>query len=224
MKKTIGVIGIGRFGLSLVESLVKNNVNVIALDSVSEHLERASQFTNYTIVCDSTNEEALRESGIASADHVIVAFGQDVDYNIATTIVTVIRLKAIGIKKITVRIDDDSLVETMHLLGADDIISPLKIASDKIANRVSSDSVIDYFNLTEEFDAYEIALPDNFIDLPITLINSRTKYLINILIIQRNGINNVPNKDSVLKAGDHLIIFGRKKDVNKIVHFFETNV
>lgn len=224
MKKTIGVIGIGRFGLSLVESLVKTNVNVIALDSVSEHLEKAGQFTNYTIICDSTNEEALRESGIGSADHVIVAFGQDIDNNIATSIVTVIRLKSIGIKKITVRVDDESLVETMHLLGADDIIFPLKIASDKIANRVSSDSVIDYFNLTDEFDAYEIALPMGFRSLPITELNTRTKYFINILIIRRDNVDYLPNKDSVLKANDHLIIFGRKKDINKITHLFESNI
>lgn len=224
MKKTIGVIGIGRFGLNLVESLVKTNANVIALDNVSEHLEKASQFTNYTIVCDSTNEEALRESGIGSADHVIVAFGQDIDNNIATTIVTVIRLKAIGVKKITVRIDDESLVETMHLLGADDIISPLKIASDKIANRVSSDSVIDYFNLTDDFDAYEIALPDNFKSMPITDLNTRSKYFINILTISRDGVNYLPNRDSVLEARDHIIIFGRKKDISKITHLFEANV
>lgn len=222
MKKTIGIIGMGRFGISLTESFAKNNVDVLALDYRKDRIERASLFTDYTIVCDSTNEDALKESGIKDCDHVIVAFGQEEDMNIATTIVTVIRLKALGINKITVRVDDESFVDTMHLIGADDIIFPLKIASEKIANRITSDSVIDYFKMTDSFDAYEIELKKEFREIPIVELNARSKYYINILVIIRNGEKLVPNKESVLKPKDHLIIFGRKKDINKIINFFDT--
>src|SRR5690625_4386476 len=121
MKKTVGIIRIGRFCLSLVESFVRNNVEILAIDSKKERAEKASIYTPYVAICDSTNLEALEESGIKTCDHVIVAFGQEEDNNISTTIMTVIRLKSLGINKITVRIDDESLVEIMHELGADDI-------------------------------------------------------------------------------------------------------
>ena len=223
MKKTITVMGMGRLGLSSVESCSKNNFDTIAIDHIKERVEKAEIFTPYLVVCDSTNEDQLKEAGIHNADHVIVAMGQNEDFNISTTIVTVIKLKKIGVKKITVRLDDETFIETMNLIGADDIIFPLKIASDKLANRLSSNSIIDYFKMTDNFDAYEIALSDNFVDLPINQLDSRTKYLINILIIKRDDQILVPDGETVIKAKDHLLIFGKKKDINKIIHFFDVD-
>lgn len=223
MKKTIGIIGVGRFGLSLIDSFSKNNVDLIVLDHRKERLEKARNFTDYLVVCDSTNLDSLRESGIKDADHVIISFGQADNENMATTIVTIIKLKQLGIDNITVRLDDESYEETVKLIGAKNVIYPLIIASEKIANKISSESVIDYFNLTDEFDAYEIELKENFNDLPILELNTRTKYYINILMIERNGVNLLPDKETVLKPNDKLIIFGRKKDINKIIRFFELN-
>lgn len=224
MKKTVAVIGMGRFGLNLIESFSKNNVDVLALDHDEQRLKKAVPFTESLRVCDSTDEKALKEAGIKDVDHVIIAFGQAEKENIATTIVTTIKLKQLGIENITVRVDDESFENTIKLIGAKDIIYPLKIASDKIANRISSDSVIDYFNLTDEFDAYEIQLTKNFKKLPIIDLNTRTNYFINILIVERNNKFYLPNKDTILLSDDKLIIFGRKKDINKIIRFFENYV
>jgi trk system potassium uptake protein len=76
--------------------------------------------------------------------------------------------------------------------------------------------------MTDSFDAYEIELKKEFREIPIVELNARSKYYINILVIIRNGEKLVPNKESVLKPKDHLIIFGRKKDINKIINFFDT--
>lgn len=224
MKKTIGIIGVGRFGLNLVESFSKNNVELLVIDHNKERAEKAGLITPYVVVSDSTDLDSLKKTGIETCDHVIVALGQDDETNIATTIMTVIRLKTLGIKRITVRVDDDSLTEAMTLVGATDIISPLKIASDKIANKLSSDSVIDYYNVTDEFDAYQIALKEDFKGLAILELNSRTKYIINILLVKRNGKYLIPNRETTLEARDELIIFGKKKDINKIIAFFDTFV
>ena len=224
MKKTVAVIGVGRFGLNLIESFAKNNINILALDHDAERLKKAAIFTEALIVCDSTDEKALKEAGIKDVDHVIIAFGQSEQENIATTIVTTIKLKQLGVENITVRLDDESYEHTLKLIGAKDIIYPLKIASDKIANRISSDSVIDYFKLTDEFDAYEIALKETFTPSPIITLNTRTNYFINILIVEREKKFYLPNKDTVLEPNDKLIIFGRKKDINKIVRFFDSGI
>ena len=224
MKKTVAVIGVGRFGLNLIESFSKNNVDVLALDYDEQRLKKAVSFTESLIVCDSTVEKALKEAGIKDVDHVIIAFGQSEKENIATTIVTTIKLKQLGVENITVRVDDESFENTIKLIGAKDIIYPLKIASDKIANRISSDSVIDYFNLTDEFDAYEIQLKENFKETPIIDLNTRTNYFINILIVERDNNFHLPNKDTILLPNDKLIIFGRKKDINKIIRLFESYI
>lgn len=224
MKKTVAVIGVGRFGLSLIESFSKNNIDVLALDHDEESLKKAVPFTNTLIVCDSTDEKALKEAGIKDVNHVIIAFGQAEKDSIATTIVTTIKLKQLGIENITVRVDDESFENTIRLIGAKDVIYPLKIASEKIANRISSDSVIDYFNLTDEFDAYEIELKESFKETPVLNLNTRMNYFINILIVEREGKYVLPNKDTILLPNDKLIIFGRKRDINKIIRYFDNMV
>ncbi len=224
MKKTVAVIGVGRFGLNLIESFSKNNIDVLALDYDEERLKKATSFTNSLIVCDSTDEKALKEAGIKDVDHVIIAFGQSDKESISTTIITTIRLKQLGVENITVRVDDESFENTIKLIGAKDIIYPLKIASEKLANKISSDSVIDYFNLIDDFDAYKIKLKENFKETPIVDLNSRTNYFINILIVERDKKVFLPNKDTILLSNDKLIIFGRKKDINKIIRFFDSYI
>lgn len=224
MKKTVAVIGVGRFGLNLIESFSKNNIDVLALDYDEERLKKATSFTNSLIVCDSTDEKALKEAGIKDVDHVIIAFGQSDKESISTTIITTIRLKQLGVENITVRVDDESFEDTIKLIGAKDIIYPLKIASEKLANKISSDSVIDYFNLIDDFDAYKIKLKENFKETPIVDLNSRTNYFINILIVERDKKVFLPNKDTILLSNDKLIIFGRKKDINKIIRFFDSYI
>lgn len=224
MKKTVAVIGVGRFGLNLIESFSKNNIDVLALDYDEERLKKATSFTNSLIVCDSTDEKALKEAGIKDLDHVVIAFGQSDKESISTTIITIIRLKQLGVENITVRVDDESFEDTIKLIGAKDIIYPLKIASEKLANKISSDSVIDYFNLIDDFDAYEIKLKENFKETPIVDLNSRTNYFINILIVKRDKKVFLPNKDTILLSNDKLIIFGRKKDINKIIRFFDSYI
>ena len=59
MKKSIAVIGLGRFGLSLVESFSRLNVDIIAIDQNKESV-KSKRFVHNVYVVDSTDEEALK--------------------------------------------------------------------------------------------------------------------------------------------------------------------
>ncbi len=93
-----------------------------------------------------------------------------------------------------------------------------------VSVQISSDSVIDYFKLTDEFDAYEIELKESFKETPVLNLNTRMNYFINILIVERGGKYVLPNKDTILLPNDKLIIFGRKRDINKIIRYFDNMV
>lgn len=220
MKKSIAVIGLGRFGLSLVESFSRLNVDIIAIDQNKESVKKASEFVHNVYVVDSTDEEALKSAGISNVDHAIVALGQNDRSNLTSSIITIIKLKQLGVKKITARADEDDYEEILKLVGATDIVSPLYIASERVANKIASGNVIDYFNIKNDFDVFEIKLHDEFESLPITQLDSRSIYGVNILLIERGNQILVPSKDTVLMAKDEIFIFGKKKDIPKIVNNF----
>lgn len=220
MKKSIAVIGLSRFGLNLVESFSKLNVDLIAIDQDKESVRKAGEIITNVLVCDSTDEEALKDAGIQNVDHAIVAIGQNDKANLSISIMTILKLKEIGVKEITARADDLSSRDILILIGANNIVMPMQIASERIANKIASKNVIDYFNIKNEFDVYEVRVSNLFEPLLITELDSRSKYKINILLIERNEKVITPNKDTIIKPNDNIFIFGSKKDIPKITSFF----
>ena len=217
MKKSIAIIGLSRFGLNLLESLSKLNVDLIAMDMNKEAVKKASELITNVYVADSTDEEALKSTGITSVDHVIVAIGQNDRNNLTASIITIIKLKQLGIKQITARADEEDFIQILKLVGATDVVSPLYIASERVAHKVVFDNVLDYFNIKNEFDVYEIKTRHDFIPLPITKLDSRSLYGINILLIERKGEVIIPTKDTILMPEDEIFNFGRKKIFRKLL-------
>ena len=167
--------------------------------------------TKNAFVIDSTSEEALKSAGISTVDHAIVAIGQNDRSNLTASIVTIIKLKSLGIKQITARADEDDYVEILKLIGATDIVSPLYIASERTANKIASGNVIDYFNIKNDFDVYEIRIREDFKELPIIELDARSIFGINILLIEREGKVVIPSKDTTIMAHDDVFYFWTQK-------------
>ncbi len=220
MKKSIAIIGLSRFGLNLLESFSKLNVDLIGIDRDILSVKKASEIISNVLVCDSTDPQALKDAGITNVDHAVVAIGQNDKANLSISIMTILKLKELGIKEITARADDKVFADILGLIGATNVISPFQIASERVANKISSTNVIDYFNIKDEFDVYEVKIIEKFEPLLITELDSRSKYKINILLIERNDELFTPDKKTILRPNDKIFIFGQKKDIPKITSFF----
>src|SRR5690554_1760487 len=113
------------------------------------------------------------------------AFGQNDRNNLTASIITIIKLKELGVKHITARADEEDYASILKLVGASDVVSPLWIASERVANRIALGNVVDYFNIKNDFDVYEINIRDDFEPTPIIDLDLRGMYSINILLIER---------------------------------------
>jgi trk system potassium uptake protein TrkA len=219
MKKVFAVLGLGRFGLKLVEELSHHNVDVIALDINEENVNKASEFINNAFVCDITNEAALKELGINNVDHAVVSIGS----NLQSTIISTIILKEFGIKKITVRVDDDYYIPVVKKLGATDIVSPQKLAGVRLANKIVSDTFIDYYNLSNEFCIVEISVDDHITPLNIQELNPRNRFEVNLLLIQRDKKVFSPKGTDNILPNDVLFVFGTRQKISIFDHYVNVN-
>jgi trk system potassium uptake protein TrkA len=220
MKKSFAVLGLGRFGLKLIEELSHHNADIIAIDTSEENVAKASEFVSNAFVCDATNENALKELGVGNVDHAIIAFGS----NLQATILSTIILKEMGINKITVRVDDDYYVKVIKKLGATDVISPQRIAGIRLANKIISDTFIDYFNISSDFCIVEISVNENVMPLNISDINPRNNFEVNLLLIQRGDNIFSPKGTDDIMPKDMLYIFGTRQKISKFDHFINTQV
>jgi len=219
MKKSVAVIGLGRFGLSLVSCLDKLNAVIIGIDFDMQAVAKAANCIQHVYYCDATKEEALREAGVQNVEHAIVAIGQNDSNKLVNTIVAVIMLKRIGVEKITVRLDDDSYMDILKTIGATDFIQPVKIACERIAHRIVIDNLIDYFNVAKDYNIFEVKLPEHFEEVAVRDLADKFKVKLNILLIHRDKNTFTPTADEILKPFDEIYIFGEKNSIAKTTAF-----
>lgn len=219
MKKSFVVIGLGRFGLGVAKTLTNLNVDVLAIDFNEEAVIKASDTITHCVICDSTNETNLKRLGVANVDHAIVAIGSSIQATILTTIV----LKELNVPKITVRVDDDYFVPIIMKLGATEVISPEKVAAKQLANRIISDTFIDYYNISDEYAVVQVAVNSKFKPVILVDLDSRNKFDINIVMINRDGKFFIPKGTDEILANDSILVLGKLSKVTKFDQYINNN-
>ena len=100
--RTIGILGLGIFGSSVLTALAQHDINIIAID---DHEERINQFEPVLVrgvVGDIADEELLLSAGIDTCDTVVVATGENLESSVLAVMhckSLLLRLKAIQQKK-----------------------------------------------------------------------------------------------------------------------------
>ncbi|MGI2327354.1 potassium channel family protein [Planococcus sp. YIM B11945] len=212
MKKEFVVIGLGRFGGSIVRELIEQDADVMAIDKDSERVDEYASIATQAIVADTTDEAVLKSLGIRNFEHVIVAIGE----NIQASILTTLMLKDIGVKEITVKAQNDYHAKVLSKIGADHVVHPERDMGIRIAHNMLSNNVLDYLELSDEHSIMEIRANEKLAGYTLIELDIRAKYGINIVAIKRDGdILVSPQADMKIAFGDVLIIIGSDVDINR---------
>ncbi|NLI94835.1 MAG: TrkA family potassium uptake protein [Erysipelotrichaceae bacterium] len=215
MKKSFAVLGLGRFGTELAKELTALGAEVISIDTDEENVHKVADYVDNCYICDMTNEVGLRELGVQNVEHAIVAIGSNLQSSIISTII----LKEFNIPKITVRVDDDYFVPVLKKLGATDVVSPQKLAGINLANKIVSDTFLDYYNLAEDYVIVKMLVNEQFIPQSLIDMKIRNRFDINLLLIERNSSLFLPKGTDEIQPNDILFVFGEKKKVSKFDEF-----
>lgn len=210
MKKNIAVLGLGRVGLSLVEELSKLDCQVLAIDKDPIAVAKAAEFVKNAVICDVTDQVALEEAGMKEIDHAVIAFGSNTHDMVLTTVI----LKEIGVKELTVRVDDEYFNRIILRLGANSVVSPQSIAGRSLAMRIASIRIEDYYKMVGDYGIATISVSSSM-DKTIQEEDIRGKFGLNVLLISRNGKNLVARPMDYLLSGDKVTVFGTGKAIAK---------
>ena len=216
MKKTFMVIGLGRFGSNIAKTLVAMNCDVLAVDINEESVSAIKSYVPHCVIADATKERVLEELGVKSIDHVVVAIGN----NLQSSILTIVNLRHLGVRNITVRADEESHKEVYLTLGASDVIIPEETAAISLANQIVSDSILDYYEVSKGYAIAKIIISKNYEENLIEL-DLRNKYDINIVgLINEDGDFFIPRGTDKLQKGNIAVVVGTKQKIKKIDEFF----
>jgi trk system potassium uptake protein TrkA len=228
LKKKYAVIGLGDLGRSIAISLNSTGSEVLAIDVNNAIINDLKDSVGTAIRADSTDEKALRMIGIdASVDVAIVTIGPD---NFEHTILTSVILLEMGVTKVVARASTRLQENILKKLGVHQVIIPDIQIARQIVSLVTSQDVLDTIILGEDYNIVYLKTPRSFIGKSLQELDLRIRYNVNLITIKRKSksligdnkeikeeIYGVPTASTILEENDILIVFGKDKDIKKIV-------
>ena len=211
-KKSVLLIGLGRFGRHIAMKLNELGHEIMAVDHEEERVNDVMPFVTNGQIGDSTNENFLRSLGADNYDLCIVAIGGDFQSSLETTSL----LKELGAKKVISRAERDVQAKFLLRNGADEVVYPEKQLASWMAIRYTSDHIFDYIELDSSCSIFEVSVPQEWLGKTVGKIDIRKKYNINIIAIKNNGrVNTAVASDTVLREGMTLLVLGEYRALQK---------
>ncbi len=210
MKKVFGVIGLGRFGFNVAKTLAEGGAEVIACDIDEEKVKQISELVHQAFILDATDEKALKESGIANADTVIVSIGE----NIEASILVVVQLMELGVKEIIAKAVNPLHGRILERLGVSRVIHPERDMAIRLAHSLLVGGFIEEIPIAENYSIFEMKPPQRLHNKTLKELDLRRKYDMTVLAIKRGDkfiVN--PSAEEVIVQDDILVVLGRREKI-----------
>ncbi|MBP1918798.1 potassium channel family protein [Youngiibacter multivorans] len=209
------VIGLGRFGRSVAETLFSMGHDILAIDSDEDVIQNISDKVTHAVQMDATDEYALRTLGIRNFDVAVVTIGSNVQASIMTTLI----LRESGVKYIVAKAQSEMHAKVLTKIGADKVILPERDMGVRVAHNLVSSNLLDFIELSPDYSVIEIQAPTDWYGKEILDLDVRSKYGINIMAIKSvDDINISPNAKDKIKEGDVLLCIGNTEDLARLEH------
>ena len=209
----VAVIGLGRFGSSLALELVKGGHQVLGIDYDDKIVQSLAGQLTHVVSADTTDEETLKELGLADLDVAVVAIGADLEASILTTSL----LLQIGVKQLWVKANSTAHGRILEQIGAHHVIFPEYEMGRRVAHMVTGES-LDYVQIDEDFVMVKSICPESFDGQTLAELKIRSNYEVTVVAVNSgDGVYAPAFPETKLSAGDLLVVAGRKQPLDEFV-------
>lgn len=213
--KSVLIIGAGRFGRHLCKKMSELGNQIMVVDEKEETMEELLPYVVSAKIGDCTNPVVLESLGISNFDICFICIGTNFQSSLEITSL----VKEMGGRHVVSKATRDIQAKFLLRNGADEVIYPERDIAEKMAVRYSANHVYDYIEVSDEFSIYEIAPMDQWIGKNLREADIRRKYNISVLGTKKGEATSLmPPADYVIKAEEHLMIIGRRDDVDKLLN------
>jgi trk system potassium uptake protein TrkA len=220
--KQIAVIGLGRFGMSVAESLSENRCQVLAIDSDMDRVKKAQAFVTQAVQLDAREAEALQAVGIAEMDQAVVAIGSNLESSMLATMV----LKELGVKHVVAKAVTKLHGRFLEKVGADKVIYPELDSGHQLGRHLARPNIVEQIEFGADYGVFEIVAPEQWVGKSLADLSIRGKYGVSVLAVKtviddpeggkKDEMNISPLATTVISEKDILLVLGHVDDVEKI--------
>ncbi len=214
--KTFVVIGLGRFGTAVAQELSALGHEVLAVDTAEDKVQRVADQVTHAVVGDARDINVLKALGVRNFDCAVVAMGSDVGNSALITL----NLKELGLKQVVCKAQSHVHSRVLEKIGADRVIFPEHEMGVKLAQGLSSSSVLNFIEFSEDYGIVELAVPKTWRGKTIRELDVRNAFHVNIIAVRKadspRALNVAPGANCTLEAGDNVVAVGRSEDINRL--------
>ena len=174
-------------------------------------MQHAEPFVTYAVIGDARDEAVLKSLGVKNYDCAVVAIGKD----LATSVIVTLNLKDLNIPVVICKATDEIQKKALEKVGADRVVVPEREMGVKLAQALTSSSVLDFIELSSDYGIAEVAVPEKWVGKTLRELNLRAKYGTNIIAIRDGAsISVTPDADLPLKSENVLVAVGRNEQLS----------
>ncbi len=216
--QNVMIVGASPTGLELARELTAHGVNVKLIDRNEARCAHAAEQLHHVLVlhADGTDLELLKSEGVDQMDG-FVSVSKDEDTNVMACLLAHYH----GPAKTICLVNRPDYVPLLPVLGIDAAISPRLSTSDAIARFVKRGAVVSTHSLGytgAEILHFHLAAGLGCLDKPLSKLKFPRHAVIGAVL--KRGHVVTPRGNTVLRAGDEIVVFALPKGVSEVEKFF----
>lgn len=205
------VIGLGRFGSQVADSLVRLGHEVLGIDQDPKIVQSWADRLTHVVQADSTDSEALRQLGVGEFPRAVVGIGTAIE----ASVLTVLTLAEIGVKEIWAKAISLKHGKILTAVGAKHVIYPEAAMGDRVAHLITS-RMLDFIEFEDGFAIAQTRAPRAVVGRSLCDVGLRSQYGVTVVGVKRPGEDFAyARPETVVPADGVLIVAGTTEQVQR---------
>jgi trk system potassium uptake protein len=198
------VIGLGRFGSAVAESLQRLGHDVLGIDSDGDIVQSMADKLTHVIQADVDDCETLRRLGVGDYKHAVVGIGSNIEASLLATLA----LGELNIPNIWAKAISTNHGRILSRTGAHHVVFPEAEMGERVAHLVTG-HLMDYIEFDDGFALGKVRAPKSASGIALSKSDWRAKFGVTVVGIKPDGAEfTYATPDTILRAGDFLIVSG----------------
>jgi trk system potassium uptake protein len=211
MKQQFAIIGLGQFGVTMLEQLHDTGCEILVIDKDREAVEKHKDKATAVFIADAISEEIISKLVPQSIDAAVVDLGGSLEASILVTNY----LKKLGVKWIVAKAESAQHAEILDIVGATEIVLPDREAAKRIAPLLLSSALFSYLPIGRDFAIVEMEVPARYIGKTLVEASLRQEHRINVIALRKRDSSDYTYfaADYRLREDDVLLVGAKEGDI-----------
>lgn len=212
MKKSVAVLGLGKYGKSLAENLYRMGADVLAVDKDAGVVNEVAAQCTSAICANLENEDEVQALELKNMDIVVTAMGD----NLAASILSVTMAKEQGVPVVVAKSSSKRMSSILEKVGVDKILDPEGEGGLRSASILLSTNFRDFFELDSNMYMVEMEPKKEWIGKSLLELDVRKTMNLNVVAIKERGHQwEFVDPNVSITPTSILLIVAEKKDMIK---------